>query len=548
MHSSRRVSTLLGILLVLATGFAGLSIWQSLQAPEPVHRKLPLPGKNTIQSAEVRRGSLGQWELHVAYHYTGAPSNVQLRGSLVVEGAAPELLQSGRTNFGYRPAAPGTQTVQMEVARMGPAIPFASSHVLVEMRNATDVLDSKRVAQRIEWPDASTWLQERNRMSRTPTDLLNDAIAMIDVGNRGSLEDARRNLERLIGNDPQFDAAYVELARVAMKTNWGPEGLKHAENLLLSALKIRPDSVNARVLIGYVYTHQGRFKEAETKFEEASRSESKNLWLWANWGELLVKQGQDAAAIAKYQQAISRPRTYDTYDRARLDAYSRLIALQGKLGNLDAVEAVHKQRVQEFAGTCLGVEYARFVLLQRGDSSEAVTRARQANEGQCSGPDAREVLGLAYYTQWAAAEGSQRDELLRQARIYLPMGPRLVYQLASSDRTVGALQRMKASGESIEVLDNRHYNALALALEDRDLAAVKRLLKLGANSTAPIGAIEMPVALLPVVAEDIEAIRLFQQHGVDYAKLRYQGATALEHARRTGNRRLLSVLTPVANS
>jgi Tfp pilus assembly protein PilF len=333
-----------------------------------------------------------------------------------------------------------------------------------------------------------------------------------------------------------------------MKTNWGPEGLKHAENLLLSALKIRPDSVNARVLIGYVYTHQGRFKEAEPLFVEAAKAESKNLWLWANWGELLAKQGRDADAISKYREAITRPRTFDTYDRARLDAYRRLIELQTKRGDLDAVEALHQQRTQEFAGSCLGVEYARFLLLQRGDSVEAITRARQANESQCAGAPAREVLGLAYYTAWAGADSSQRDDLLRQARVYLPSGPRLTYQLATSDRTVGALRRLKANGESIELLDGRRYNALAMALEDGDLAAARRLLKLGANGTAPIGTIEMPVALLPVISEDFEAIRLMQQHGVDYSKLRFQGSTALDHARRTGNRKLLDALDRQANA
>jgi hypothetical protein len=138
--------------------------------------------------------------------------------------------------------------------------------------------------------------------------------------------------------------------------------------------------------------------------------------------------------------------------------------------------------------------------------------------------------------------------LLRQARVYLPSGPRLTYQLATSDRTVGALRRLKANGESIELLDGRRYNALAMALEDGDLAAARRLLKLGANGTAPIGTIEMPVALLPVISEDFEAIRLMQQHGVDYSKLRFQGSTALDHARRTGNRKLLDALDRQANA
>ena len=38
--------------------------------------------------------------------------------------------------------------------------------------------------------------------------------------------------------------------------------------------------------------HQVRYKPAETMFIDASRTDTKNLWLWANWGELLVMQGK----------------------------------------------------------------------------------------------------------------------------------------------------------------------------------------------------------------------------------------------------------------
>jgi hypothetical protein len=52
----------------------------------------------------------------------------------------------------------------------------------------------------------------------------------------------------------------------------------------------------------------------------------------------------------------------------------------------------------------------------------------------------------------------------------------------------------------------------------------------------------MPVALLPVVRGSFEGIRLMQQFGTDYARLTYQGATAIEHAKRMGDQRLLEAL------
>jgi cytochrome c-type biogenesis protein CcmH/NrfG len=52
-----------------------------------------------------------------------------------------------------------------------------------------------------------------------------------------------------------------------MKTNWGPEGLNQAEKYLMSALKIDAKHANTKVLLGYVYTHQKRYQEAELKHQ-----------------------------------------------------------------------------------------------------------------------------------------------------------------------------------------------------------------------------------------------------------------------------------------
>jgi hypothetical protein len=49
---------------------------------------------------------------------------------------------------------------------------------------------------------------------------LRNAIDLIDHEDSASLARARAILERLVHDDARMDAAYVELARVAMKTNW----------------------------------------------------------------------------------------------------------------------------------------------------------------------------------------------------------------------------------------------------------------------------------------------------------------------------------------
>ena len=73
------------------------------------------------------------------------------------------------------------------------------------------------------------------------------AIGLIDTGERGAVRQGKLHLERLLKANPRLDQAYVELARAAMKLNWGPDGLREAEALIQSALQLRPDSTNARI-------------------------------------------------------------------------------------------------------------------------------------------------------------------------------------------------------------------------------------------------------------------------------------------------------------
>jgi ankyrin repeat protein len=124
----------------------------------------------------------------------------------------------------------------------------------------------------------------------------------------------------------------------------------------------------------------------------------------------------------------------------------------------------------------------------------------------------------------------------------MPSGPRLMYRLAANEHTLPAARRLLAAGERVDQLDNQQLNALAHALQEGDHAAARRLLQLGARPATPIGGGNLPVALLPVMNRDLRGIRLMQQFGVDYATLRYQGMTALEHAKQTGDRALLEAL------
>jgi tetratricopeptide (TPR) repeat protein len=401
----------------------------------------------------------------------------------------------------------------------------------------------KMVRHTIRWPDKKVWDADQSIRRDGPSASLANAVQLIDVGNREALESARMLLERLLLKDEKLVGAYIELARVSMKTNWGPEGLLQARRYLDSALSIDASNVNALILRGYVSAHQGHHKDAETDFVNASKSNPPNLWLWSNWGELLAMQGKADDAIKMYLKAATHPPTLDTYDRARADAFENLIDLYGKKRDLDALEKMHEMRVRDFGGVgCYLVEYALFEIQERNAPDVAIDLLKDASPSSCEGRGSKETLGVAYYLKWSRASDARRMEYMNRARVYFPVGARLFYTLGSSAATSKVASALAKSGENVDQKDNHGMTALAYAVERRDHETASRLVKVGASPTATVGDQGVPVALVPVFNNDLQGIRLMRRLGVDYSNINFQGMTALSHARKLGDKKLLEAL------
>ncbi len=546
--SSKRPAILMGILLALILGYVYLPHWDSQPAGHPARPidTPPLPGSSSVSGLDVRQNDTGAWVASFDYFYTGEPQSAYFVVELTFKAGhsgQPGAFRGERT---FMPrVVRGKHHASVEIQYPGSEI--VSQQVAVKLRSyktGDTALASQQIDKVINWPNWQTWQRDREFAKNTADEMFNRAVALIDTGTQQQLDEAKFILEKLIGKDAGFVAGYIELGRVAMKTNWSTQGLHDAENLLSSALQIQPDSVNAKILLGYVYAHQEHYAKAEALFAEVAGSGPKNPWLWANWGELLAMQGKFDQAIPKYREAIARPVTHDTYDRARQDAYRHLLALLERRKDLDGMESLYKQRIAEYGlSSCFSADYASFLLRQRGDSAGAIELASAGLNLNCNDANSRQVLGLAHYVAWADAKGENRSESLNQARIYLPAGPMPLYLLAASDRTAAAAKKLIATGEPIDQKDNEKNTALAYALRQGDLDAAKRLLQLGARPETLVGYEEIPVALMPVMAGNVQAIRMMQRFGADYSKLRYLGATAVDIARESGNSELLQVLT-----
>lgn len=405
------------------------------------------------------------------------------------------------------------------------------------------IVAREQIDQLIEWPDYQTWKLDEFLAKDSPEKNLERAARLIDSQSDRQVSQAKAILEKLLQQNPNLDEGYVQLARIALYTNAGPEGFHQAEELLATALHIRPDSANAKILLAHVYAYENRFASAEALFSAAAASGTKNLWVWSNWGEMLEAEHKDDQAIVMYRKAVSHPMTHDTYDRARAFAYDRLLDLLQQRRDYDGMETLYKQRIAEFGpGSCYSADYTRFLLQVRGDAQGAIDLARRALNQSCDDTVSRELLGLAEYVKYAAATGPAAEQALNQAHIYLPPGPKVLYLLAQSDRTTPAARRLIATGEKIDEKDDEQLDALAYALEARDYAAVKRLVKLGARPDTPVSPRKFPVAFLPVVSEDITGVLTMRQLGVDYSRVRYRGATAFDIATRLGDSALLTAL------
>jgi tetratricopeptide (TPR) repeat protein len=544
--TGRRPAILIGILFVLLLGYLATDPRVTYYFWHPMAEAPSLPGKNGIYRLDVAQDKSGVWMASFDYFYNGTPPRgVGLRLDLSPQPASlsKDRFPNQFSTFMQLPT-PGLHHVSVPIR--WPGFEGTTQRVLVTLIGpypVAPIFARQEIEKTIDWPSYQTWMQNEAFARESPEQHFQQSVELIDSERQGALDEARRILERLITRDAKFDRAYVELARVAIKTNWSPEGLHQAENLLSSALQIRPDSADAKILLGYVYAHQQRFAEATKLFTEVANSPTTNLWLWANWGDLLVMQGKPDQAILKYREAITRPMAHDSHDRGRAWSYRKLAKLLEERKDVDGMEALYEQQIAEFGGgSCYSKDYARFKLQVRGDAQGAIDLARGALNKDCDDAPSREILGLAQYVKWAETKGPERSESLNEARIYLPTGPMPLYLLATSERTLPAAKQLLASGEQIDQLDSEKMTALALALNAEDLAAARRLLMLGARPQTPVGYNDMPVALLPVLAGNIPGIRLMQQFGVDYSKLRYRGATALDYAKQSGNNALLGIL------
>lgn len=551
--SSREIRlSVLAVILLLALGyllFGPDSYFRSRGAQYPQTTYKTLPGNNEIVSVTLIEVSTYKAELEIEYFYNGAVGPYAL---LHIE--IPLSADSADTTKQIRTAVrinTGKNKIKAPVHRFLSGVPAklqTKTAKVAILRPGGGELVSRTFEQTIYWPSSDQFSLASNELGEVER-LYKLCVDTID--SERDLDNAKRGLEKILLAKPEYVPAYAELARYQMKTNWSPDGLAQAEQSLNTALRLDPNHANSHVLIGYVYTHQRRFKEAEAALRKAEKIGTGNIWLYTNWGVLRALEGKRHEAIEKYRKAIEAPPSLKTHERARSDAYVHLLEIFTADKRWSEADTLHQQRITKYPDNgCHKADYALFHLVRNGDHENAIAIGSKALEQQCPVQhiDERLILAMAYYTKWAKLLGSGADartadqHFNRGQALYSDM-PKLLYSLARSSHTATVIPSLKRRGIVVDAPDREGISALVHSIINRDMVATDNLIRHGSNVNQRLNADGLTPLMLAASRGDYDFVAMLLRKGADRNLRTRSGYTAERIAAMGGHKKIAALLT-----
>jgi tetratricopeptide (TPR) repeat protein len=399
--------------------------------------------------------------------------------------------------------------------------PLHTKSIKASLKSRSETLLAEgSFATEIVWPSSDRFVlsgptaEEIDRVYRL-------CVQAIDRGEQ--FDSAKKGLEQIVLANPEYVPAYVELARYHMKTNWSPAGLGQAERSLMAALRIAPEHANSLVLLGYVYTHQRRFREAEATFKKAETIGTRNIWLYANWGELRAMEGKKRAAIEMYRRAIDAPVDLETYERARRDAYEKALMLLTEGKQWQDAEKLYQERNARYPDNgCLKAMYAAFRMNRMGDPDGAIEAGTKAHEQGCDDErvNTQLILASAYYVKWAsslgkAGDGREVEHLYNRGQALYSDMTMLLYSMAGSKYSVAVIPALKKKGIKIDTPDRNGFTALGQSILNHDVAAASALIRHGANVNQTFTPDGITPLMLASAGGSKELVVLLLKNGAD---------------------------------
>lgn len=557
MKKKWRISALLIILLGSFT-YLMLQHRFSFLLDDMFAKSTALPGENKIIAVKLTDVNPLTATLEVEYFYNGA-SGPMAKLQLAIENPTGDDNEKKKQPVkfgGMTSVSQGEGKINVRVSRT--AVPYNPevlrypSHTksvtahLSSMANLA--LADRHFEVAIDWPSSDPFVLS----GTTPAEidrLYKLCVQIIDSGDQ--LDLAKKGIEQILLANPEYIPAYAELARYHMKTNWNHAGLEQAEQALRTALRIDPNHANSLTLIGYVYAHQHRFKEAEDAFRKAETIGTKNIWLYANWGELHAMQGKRQAAIAMYRKGVDAPKDLETYERARQDAYDHLLALLTEEKQWQQADTLYQERINRYPDNgCFKSGYAAFHLNRRGDYDNAIVIGTKALEQPCNDGriNTQLILSMAYYTKWATLLGRAKN--VREAEQFFSRGqalysdtPTLMYSLANSQYTTNVIPALKRQGIKIDASDRDGVTALGYTILNHNMAAALILIRNGANVNQRLNPDGLTPLMVAASRGDGEFVSLLLRNGADKKSKTLSGYNAERIARERGFESVANLLT-----
>ncbi|MEZ0148615.1 MAG: ankyrin repeat domain-containing protein [Candidatus Reddybacter sp.] len=350
--------------------------------------------------------------------------------------------------------------------------------------------------------------------------LYEEAYSLLDTGNKANRLIAKSLLDELIGLNPSFTKAYLEIARFHMKSNW-PVGLRDAERAILIAKDIDPSMADVRVLLGYVYTHQGRYEEAEVEYKKADELGTSNLWLDTNWGQNFEKQGKDSKAIKHYLHVVNAPLTSDRNNRPKKWVFrnSGLLRMLIKDGQYQLADDLYGRSAEQFYyHRCELQKQAMLRVYHMQDAEGAISSYLRSKKAGCKKDSP--ALAMAYYSKWQQLKSGSDNKLIKstfnQAESAATGDDELFYYLARHKTTAVIIPELMTRGHDINYVNYEGMTALLQSIKNKDHSAIERLLAFGADINQQTVSMYYRPIIYAIYLGDIEVVRLLIKHKADY--------------------------------
>jgi len=383
--------------------------------------------------------------------------------------------------------------------------------------------------------------------------LASEAKALIDQysGDGPELPEAAAKLQSAIELDSGNADAYVEMARIAMKSGGlEPQTLAGAENLLRKGLASKPEHGNSYVLLGYVLVHQGKLDLAEKAFADAHRFSATSPWLGMNEGELALLRDDRKTAQQRYA-GVANAAQFPASVRAQ--ASEALAKDYAKHGEAEKARASYKQ-VMELAPNnawAMG-NYSRLLRVSMLDVEESEIWGRRALDRMNYGWG-RENLGNTLYLKWAEAlvvekNAEKAQAAFTEAQQYLRSPAEVLHEIDEYPRAHPIIDALVKKGYSLDTFDgiSGGTTPLTKAAAHPNLAIVKALLKAGADPNAP-GFEGGTALMIASLGGDLQMVNVLLRAGAD-PTLRASDASDAESLARSANHNDVANLVKAAKS